>query len=196
MIKNSHDRFQKPSYILYPGEFFATQEDCVIETVTSLCIAVCLYEPQKGIGGMGHFIVPGKIGRDLIITSDVAARGITSMEYLIGDIVKAGGDRKNLHAKIFGAGYSVFNVSDEKEISESNIRFIQEYFSIEKIEIDRIDLGGEFRRKLFFFTKNGVIYRKILKNNDEDSEFTKMEKNYIIKEHERVTIPGKIVLFK
>lgn len=142
MIKRIHDKFSKPVYILYPGEFFATQEDCVLETITGLCIAVCLFDSDKGIGGMGHFIVPGMLKDEFIINNDIAARAITSMEYLIGEVVKCGGDRKQLHAKIFGAGYGMVDFTNKVELSQSNIYFIHEYFSMEKITIERIDLGG------------------------------------------------------
>ncbi len=182
--------------MLYPGEYFATREDCVLGTIAGLCVVVCLHDRAMSIGGMGHFIVPGSMGTSGLYRDEIAARGITSMEYLVGEIVKLGGDRKRLHAKIFGAGYGIPGIRDSLEIAEGNIRFIQEYFTAEKITVDRIDLGGEFRRRLYFFTADGQVYRKVLSNNERESEFVRMEKDYIEREFVNREKSGKIVLFQ
>ena len=196
MIKSKSKNFKKPLYVLYPGEYYATEEDCVLGTVAGLCVVVCLYDPAKKIGGMGHFIVPGVMGTEGLYRDEIAMRGVTNMEHLIGEIVKLGGDRKYLCAKIFGAGYSAGNGRNTLELSESNIHFIQEYFTAEKIIIDRIDLGGEFRRRLYFFPKDGNVHRKILENNEEGSEFIRMERDYIEREFINREKAGRVVLFQ
>jgi chemotaxis protein CheD len=196
MIKSRSKKFNKPLYVLHPGEYYATNEDCVLGTVAGLCVAVCLYDPVRKMGGMGHFIVPGVMGTEGLYRDEIASRGIASMEHLIGEIVKLGGDRKYLCAKIFGAGYAVDDRKKTIELSEGNIHFIQEYFVAEKIIIDRIDLGGEFRRRLYFFPNDGNVYRKILKNNEEESEFIRMEKDYIEREFINREKAGKVILFQ
>ena len=150
MIQSKSLKFNKNMLILYPGDYFATKEDCVFGTVTGSCVAVCLYDLERGIGGMGHFIVPGSIGTEGIVASEIASHGVAQMEYLLGEIVKLGGDRNYLRAKIFGAGYLRPGKNNIDVLSESNIRFINEYFTIEKIHLERTDLGGDFRRKIYF----------------------------------------------
>lgn len=194
MIKSDSNKFGKPLYILYPGDYFATKEDCVLGTVVGSCVAVCLYDTSRGIGGMGHFIVPGAIGTEGIIADEIARSGITSMEYLLGEIVKLGGDRRFLRAKIFGAGY--LNSSNEKEIADGNIRFIYEYFTLEKIIVDRSDLGEDFRRRIYFSSSDAVVYRQILQNNEDSSEFIKLEKEYIDSVFRNKQRTGRVVLFE
>jgi len=194
MIKSNDSKFNKPLYIIYPGDYFATKEDCVIGTVTGSCVAVALYDANRGIGGMGHFIIPGAMGTEGIFVDEIARAGITSMEYLMGEIVKLGGDRKYLKAKIFGAGYNDGN--SVGTISESNIRFIHEYFTLENISIERSDLGGDFRRRIYFLTKNGTVYRQILQNNEESSEFISLEKEYIDSEFRNKERTGRVLLFE
>ena len=53
---------------------------------------------------MGHFIIPGMIGTEGIISSEIAEHGVVNLEYIMGEIVKLGGDRKDLRAKLFGGG--------------------------------------------------------------------------------------------
>jgi chemotaxis protein CheD len=195
MIKNNTSKFGKPLYILYPGDYFATLDDCVLGTVVGSCVAVCLYDTERGIGGMGHFIVPGAIGTEGIIVDEIARSGITSMEFLLGEIVKLGGDRRYLRAKIFGAGY-LGGKGKMKNIADGNIRFIYEYFTLEKIIVDRSDLGEDFRRRIYFSPKDGVVYRQILKNNEDSSEFVKLEKEYIDTVFRNKKRTGRVVLFE
>lgn len=194
MIKSDSSKFDRPLYILYPGDFFASKENCVLGTVTGSCLSVCLYDAARGLGGMGLFVVPGAMGTEGIITDEIARVGVLNMEYLMGEIVKLGGDRRYLKAKIFGAGY--IDGGTSTELSQNNIRFIHEYFNFEKISIERSDLGGEFRRRLYFTPKEGSVYRQILKNNEESSEFVALEKEYIDSEFRNTERKGKVLLFE
>jgi len=146
MIKSESNRFGKTIFILYPGDYIAVKEDCILSSVTGTTVLVCLFDTKKKIGGMGHFIVPGSIGTDGIFMDDIARHGIQSMELLIGEIVKKGGDRKFLKAKLFGAGYLTESIPHMGGLAESNIRFLQEYFTLEKIQVvdkDREDISEE-----------------------------------------------------
>ena len=114
----------------------------------------------------------------------------------MAEIVKMGGDRKYLKDKIFGAGYQNSSVIDFKDLSDSNIRFIHEYFTIEQIKVERSDLGGDFRRKIYFSLKEGKVYRQILRNNEDSSEFIKLEKEYIDSQFRNKKRAGKVVIFE
>ncbi|HNV48845.1 MAG TPA: chemotaxis protein CheD [Spirochaetota bacterium] len=195
MIKKTDSQFNKPLYILYPGEFYATKEDCVISTVLGSCMAVCLFDVAKRIGGMGIFIVPGTIGTSGIISDAIASKGIGDIELLLGEIVKIGGDRRYLKAKIFGAGYPADSSSQMEQVMNSNIKFIYEYFTLENMTVERSDLGGEFRRRLYFFPWTGKVYRNILQNNEESSEFIKLEQEYIDSEFRQKEKFGRVILF-
>lgn len=194
MIRSDNNRFGKPLYILYPGDYHAVADDSLIATVVGSCVAVCLYDYRKMIGGVGHFIVPGSIGTDGIIADEVAAQGITSMEHLIGEIVKLGGDRKSFRATVYGAGeFSRDGGIDN--VAGSNIRFLREYFQIEKIQVSREDLGGGYRRKIFFSPRTGSSFRKLLMNNRDHSEFMKLESEYISAVFSNNERFGKVLLF-
>lgn len=193
MIRSESNKFQQPLYILFPGDYLATTEKCVMGTVTGSCVAVCLFDKKKKIGGMGHFVVPGSIGTEGIVANDIARRGVTSMEYLIGEIVKLGGDRKELSCKVFGAA---FNDMEKDAIADGNIKFIQEYFSLERIMVERSDLGGRFRRRIYFSVNDGAVYRQMLKNNEASSEFIQLEKEYIDSEFRNRKRTGRVLLFE
>jgi chemotaxis protein CheD len=191
MIRSDANRFGRPLYILYPGDYFATGDDCLMATVTGSCAVVCLHDAVRRMGGVGHFIVPGGLGTEGIIADEVARQGITSLEQLIGEIVKLGGDRKRLRATLFGAGS--FGVQDS--VAGGNIRFLHEYFRFEGIPVNREDLGGDLRRKIFFDPRTGESYRKYLKNNRDHSEFMKLESEYVSSVFRNKETYGTIMLF-
>ena len=73
------------------GDYFASSQDVVIHTVLGSCVAVCLYDPGKKIGGMNHILMP--FNPD-INNYDASARVITSYSihytklYEIGNVHK------------------------------------------------------------------------------------------------------------
>ncbi len=144
---------------------------------------------------MGHFIVPGMIGTEGIYTDEIAAHGITSMEYLIGEIVKLGGDRKFVKAKIFGAGAIHSATRGIEGIVSSNIRFIKEYFALEKIKVEIEELGGQVRRKILFYPTTGKVFRRFQRRNEDSSEFLRLEQEYIDSVFRNKPKFGKVIIF-
>lgn len=194
MLTTFSRKLNKQLNVIYPGEYFASNEDCVIGTVTGNCLVICFYEIQKNISGMGHFIIPGSMSTKGLLVDEIASHGIANIEYIMGEIVKLGGDRKHVRAKLFGA--ADFDGNNKiKSIVFSNISFIHEYFNMEKIPVDIEDLGGNSRRKIYLYAKNGKAYRKFLTQNGEASEFIKMEAEYIDQAFKKKETFGKVILF-
>jgi chemotaxis protein CheD len=195
MIKSRDPKSDKTIYILYPGEYFASKEKCLIGTVTGSCVIVCLHDKLKRLGGMCFLVVPGALGTEGIFNDDIAAQGVTQLEYLLGELVKLGGDRRNLTAKIFGA--ATFSKNYGKDIITMGLlKFIDQYFKYEKIPVYSDDLGGTYRRKIYFSPTDGKVFRKILINNNESSEFIKMEYEYINSVFNKKEKYGKVILFE
>lgn len=195
MLRSQNNRTGKVLYLIYPGDHFASNEDCYIGTIAGSCLVVCLFDYIKKTGGMINFVVPGTVATDGILQDDIYRIGILNMEYLMADMVKLGCDRHHMKAKIFGAGYTENSIPGKTALPENNIKFVKEYFSLENIMIEKSDLGGNFRRKLYFSPRDGTVYRKILQNNEDFSEFIKLEKEYVEDEFRNRNKVGKIVLF-
>jgi chemotaxis protein CheD len=195
MLRSQNNRTGKVLYLIYPGDHYASNDDCYIGTVAGSCLVVCLFDYLKKTGGMINFVVPGTSATDGILHDDISRIGILNMEYLMADMVKLGCDRHSMKAKIFGAGYTDNVKSGKISSPENNIKFVKEYFAFEKIPIEKSDLGGNFRRKLYFSPKDGTVYRKILQNNEDFSEYIILEKEYIEDEFRNRNKVGKIVLF-
>lgn len=170
--------FEENLYVLKPGEYYATSDNGILGTVTGSSVVVCLYDRDKGIGGMCHFIVPGTIGTKGLLFDDIARFGVTNMEYLMGEIVKLGGDRRQLKAKVYGS--SELGSEDNRigDILKGNLQFIEQYFKIEKIEIEEENMGGTARKKIYFEPKTGVVRREDI-NPEDAALFVRLEAEYI-----------------
>ncbi len=114
----------------------------------------------------------------------------------MGEIVKLGGDRKFLNAKIFGSSHrSEIDRAIDIGIVSGNISFLHEYFKLEKIKVEKEDFEGNYRRKIYFYPQNGLVYRKILENDDESAEFIRLEMGYIDRVFNSKDKYGEVILF-
>jgi chemotaxis protein CheD len=69
----------------------STDPQVVMTTVLGSCIAACIRDPQAGVGGMNHFLLPDAgDGRG----GDAVRYGAYAMEILINDLLKRGARRE------------------------------------------------------------------------------------------------------
>ncbi|MEI0488242.1 chemotaxis protein CheD [Brachyspira pulli] len=89
--------------------------------------------------------------------------GVFAMEVLINEIIKLGGKKENLTAKIFGGGHVLSGMtSNILQVPDKNIQFAKKFLADEKIPIVSEDIGGSWPRKVFFFnTENRVLMKKL-----------------------------------
>ncbi|MFW5808343.1 MAG: hypothetical protein ACOC2H_00825 [Spirochaetota bacterium] len=195
MIKSDHSKYNKPVIMLYPGEWYVTNEDMLLISVSGSCIVVTLHDRMRRIGGLGQFILPGQIGTGGLTNDDVASYGITQIEFLIGEFVKLGGDRRDLTANVFGSAVLDTAQRVDTRILKSNLFFIHNFFTAEKIPVDHLDISGSMRRKIIFSPRDGRTFRKMLANNETGSEIIRLENEYIEKAFKEVREKTKYTIF-
>lgn len=164
------NRFKRQTVKILPGEYYVANGKEMIVTVLGSCISACIQDEVAKIGGMNHFMLPmdNSYHKKLtvVVTDDTkAARyGNVAMERLINDIVKLGGNRHNMTAKVFGGG----RITDTRtDIGADNIRFVHEYLDIEGIKILSEDVGDIFPRKVYFIPETNDVYvKKIQRMNN------------------------------
>lgn len=149
---------------LLPGEFYVTQHQEMITTVLGSCVSACIYDPETGVGGMNHFMLPEN--GDTSGCGESARYGLYAMESLINEILKAGGDKSRLRAKLFGGGKIVENMSD---VGNRNISFAREFIRAEGLQLDKGDLGLTYPRKVKFFPHLGKAMVKRLRSLKNDT---------------------------
>lgn len=196
------NRFKRTAVKLLPGDFFACNGGEMIVTVLGSCISVCLHETILKIGGMNHFMLPELKAKNKTKTenklsvnvtescvyqnSNAARYGNAAMELLINEIIKLGGDRKNIIAKVFGGGSVTRSTID---IGKKNIEFIYEYLALESIPVVNQDVGGNFARKVYFVPSINDVYVKIItKTHNNTIETREIDYRNTIKESDKNSV--------
>lgn len=158
---------------ILPGEFYMTTGNVAIATTLGSCISACIWDTRSKIGGMNHFMLPitNKNAHEVTWghkdkTADATRYGNFAMEHLINTILRSGGRRVNLRAKLFGGGKVLNQVSD---VGKRNIDFALSYLAEENIEIESSDIGDCFPRKVVFEPYSGRAFVKRLDNLHNDT---------------------------
>jgi len=187
----SYDRDLRSQAIkLLPGEFLATSRDIVMTTLLGSCVAACLHDPEAGVGGMNHFMLPeGNVGP----VSAPARYGVYAMEVLLNALLKHGAKRSRLQAKVFGGG-NVLKAFTVNNVGDQNVRFVREYLSREGIPVVGEDLLGSQPRKVGFYPKSGRALVKRLPKV-QDAEISQMESIYRQRLRETPVVDGDIEMF-
>lgn len=135
-----------------PGEIFVHDEDILITTTLGSCVAACLWDRQRRVGGMNHFMLPESSGLDG--GNSAGCYGAYAMELLINELLERGAARATLEAKVFGGG-AVISGMTSIDVGERNTRFVIDYLHTERIPVVSRDVRGEYPRKVCFLPASG-----------------------------------------
>ena len=159
---------------ILPGEYYVTNYNELVTTVLGSCVSACIRDKVFGIGGMNHFMLPLSDGKGWggsdDFTSTATRFGNYAMEHMINDILKNGGHKKHLEAKIFGGGQMMESQTD---IGSTNIEFARTYLRTEGIPVLAEDVGDIFPRKVIYFPESGRARVKKLKTMHNSTVLTR-----------------------
>ncbi len=178
---------------LLPGEFYVTAEQETIVTVLGSCVSACIRDPLYGIGGMNHFMLPVSQGTGSWEANGVGAStryGSHAMEQLINEILKNGGNRRNLEVKLTGGGRILAQMTD---IGRKNIQFVEEYVRTESLKVLSHDLGDIYPRKVYYTPATGKMLVKKLRSLHNNT-IVERETRYL-HEIDVAPVQGEVELF-
>lgn len=158
------DAYEAYSARLNPGQYYVTKNDEGIYTTLGSCISACIRDRVTGVGGMNHFMLPVSAGDDGWKAAGVGSAtryGNFAMEHLINEILKNGGNRKNLEVKLFGGGRIIANMTD---VGRRNIAFAHDYIETEGLRVVSEDVGDIFPRMVVYFPATGKVKVKRLRS--------------------------------
>ncbi len=144
---------------LHPGQMIAFQESAAVTTILGSCVAVCLCDPESGVGGMNHFLLPFDNGE-----GQAAARfGDRAVPELIARLLALGAAAGRLQAKLFGGACVLEAFRDrENHLGSQNVRVARQILAAAAIPIVGADVEGRRGRKLVFHTDDGAAWVKPL----------------------------------
>ena len=147
------------SVYLHPGQLFVTSEPAVVTTILGSCVAVCLWEPALGVGGINHYLLPTGVR-----TAATGLRyGNVAIEHLLERLQRAGARQECLQAKVFG-GACVLEAMRGKEnhLGAKNVDIARLALQDAGIPVMSSDVGGGRGRKLIFYPHDGNALVKLL----------------------------------
>lgn len=178
MYIRNNTKFGKDIKIIHPGEYYVSGLNELIGTLLGSCVAVCLFDPEKGLAGMNHFMLPGRITSRDIFSDKKAKYGITAINRLMASMFEGGSKKENIIAKIFGGGHVLDSIKTSSSISDDNVRLARLMMEMEDIPIVENDVGGEFTRKLLLDVKTGKVYLKKSTRKSVIEEIERQELEY------------------
>jgi len=135
---------------LHAGQLYASDQRVEIATILGSCVAVCLYDVARGIGGINHFMLP-------MDGATLSARYANhAFDLLVRQLVALGTSQSRLQAKVFG-GASMLQEGaiTEHDLGARNVVAARARLAQEQIPLVAEDVGGRHGRKLLFITSTG-----------------------------------------
>lgn len=158
MIHDTDITARLKNRLITQGQFAASADaDAVIQTLLGSCVSVCLWDDSVGAGGMNHLLLAGeRIGNG----SGYDVAGVAEMECLINGIIKLGGRRDRLKAKVFGGAKML---DCPTAIGDNNARFAFDYLKQEGIPCVNSSVGGQAARALRFWPVTGRAIMRLVR---------------------------------
>ena len=144
---------------LHSGQIHVSDEPCSITTILGSCVAVCMWDALKGVGGATHYLLPNRVsGHNASVRF-----GNCAIDQLIATLLELGGQRHNLKAKLFGGAciFAGFRSLDE-QLGTKNVQLAVRMLDEAAIPVITHDVGGPKGRKLIFNTDSGDAWVKLL----------------------------------
>ncbi len=173
------------------GEVEARTEPAVLSTLLGSCVAIGLYDPQRGIGGLNHFLLPST---SEVTEERAASYGAWAIELLINKLLTLGANRSDLRAKIFGGG-RMLQSRGVNEIGASNLAFARSFLENDGIPVTAVCEGGECGLDVTFLTATGQAFTRPIPMTQLRAVSMLDEKQLARVSHEPVAPDNDVELF-
>lgn len=130
-------------------------EDAVTTLGLGSCIGIAVRDPATGIGGLVHIMLPDST--EIRNNENRPKFADTGIEDLVQAIVKKGGNRSRLVAKIAGGAqmFAFGNKNDMIRIGERNALASKKKLSEMNIPLLAEDTGNTYGRTVIFYPATG-----------------------------------------
>jgi len=147
------------TFYLHPGGIYASPDPVAVTTILGSCVAVCLWDSLRGIGGINHYLLPHWAGEG----QSSGRFGNVAMRLLIEKVVGLGGKPRDLQAKLFGGACVIEAMqASGRHLGIQNIDIARKLLEKEEIPVVGEDVGGKKGRKVIFHTDSGITWVKLL----------------------------------
>lgn len=128
------------------------------------CVGIAMWEPETGIGGLLHIMLPEYVHNGFDDTThyglvNPAKYADTGIDELVHTLVQRGANRRRLVAKIAGGAHMIACIGDTErlDISSQNAEAVKKKLGELGIPILAEEVGGHHPRTLVFDTTTGTL---------------------------------------
>lgn len=144
---------------LHPGEVFAAADPSVVTTILGSCVAACIWDPARRVGGANHYLLPYWVGNGF----SSARFGNVAVHDLVERLLRLGSRKSDLQAKVFGGACVIDAFAGRGEhLGTKNVEMGLKALRHEGIPVVAEDVGGRRGRRIVFHTDTGVALVKLI----------------------------------
>lgn len=137
---------------LAPGELVVCRAAVHIRTILGSCIAVCLWDRRRRVGGVNHYLLPRPADGE---TCDNRFGSVAIPRLIVG-VCGAGGAPADLEAAVIGGGRPMAGITIGAA-GDANTTVALEMLGARGIPVVRQETGGDHGRKLLFNPHTGEL---------------------------------------
>lgn len=139
---------------LHPGRLLVPRSPCVIYTLLGSCVAVCLFDREKKMGAMNHYLLP-----EITAPGEASPRyGNVAIERIVKTLLARGCLLESLQAKLFGGAKVLPGLLPSADLGAQNAAIAVRILAAQGIPIVARDVGGHRGRKVSFDTGTGAAW--------------------------------------
>lgn len=141
---------------LLPGQMFASREATTVTTILGSCVAVCLWSPRTGAGGINHYLLPEGTATE----ANRFRYGSNANPALLRELLALGCDSCDLQAKVFGGATLMTGMDPATSLGKRNIEMALDFLQTHRIKLVSKHISEQRGCKLSFLTNDGTTQLK------------------------------------
>ncbi len=155
---------------LHPGEFSFAGTGVHLHTLLGSCVSITLWHPQKKIGGMCHFTLPGHPRVKSLNGTPNGRYAEGAMALFKQEIAKYKTRITDYEAKIFGGGNMMRSEGQcvEDTVGTKNSVAAMQLLMQEGVAIQVAHVGEFGHRRIVFDISTGEVWVKHQPRSDQD----------------------------
>ena len=134
----------------------ADHQTTLVTYALGSCIAVTLYDPQKRMGGMLHFLLPELLENNSGQKKSPLAYANAGFEILLEKVLKLGAAKKNLIVKAVG-GAQLLGQTNIMDIGRDNYQALLQALKQHGLSLSAEDVGGDYSRTAMLEIDSGNV---------------------------------------
>lgn len=140
---------------LGPGECFFGAAGVRIRTVLGSCVSIIMWHPQRRIGGMCHFVLPGRQAQKGARLDGRYAED--ALLWLLTEVGRAGSKPAEYLVRLVGGGRMFEGGTD---IGQRNIESARRLLREHNLPLQGEDIAGTGHREVIFDIASGKVWLK------------------------------------